>query len=343
MIIFKSALKKERAQLMAAEQELTLLREQLRTVEQQQADNGCERMTVCQIQGAGMLEMIRQSVAEHAEQLLSERHELEELDSVFGDVCDSLSGRAARITKNASDSADSVLALDKAAHSIQSLVESIQKLSDQTNLLALNAAIEAARAGEAGRGFAVVAGEVRHLAHRAGEASTHIAGLVRDITQHTGELRQAVLQTREGASEVASSSSQINNVVGSVMERSKHLQGVMSQAAATSFLNTTKLDNAVWKNQVYRAIHRQEFETQLTKHTECRLGKWYTHGLGAQCYSHEPAFRSLDEPHKAVHEAGHRALIAAKAGNNAAMHEALEDMEEASLRVISCLDALIKK
>lgn len=341
-MIFSRARKEEQERLYTAEQEVALLRERVRALENEPQESGAERMTACQIQGAAMLEIIRQSIAEHAEQLLAERHELDGLDNVFNDACRALAGRAERIARHAGESAESVLALDSAAMSIQSLVESVQKLSDQTNLLALNAAIEAARAGESGRGFAVVAGEVRHLAHSSGEASQKIAHLVNDITRHTATLRHAFLQTRDTASEVNSSSTQINNVVGAVMTRSEHVQGAMSQAAATAFLNTTKLDHAVWKNQVYRAIHRREFRTVLTKHTECRLGKWYLHGLGAQNYSHESAFRALDMPHKAVHEAGHRALQAAENGDTEAMHLALENMEEASLRVISCLDELIK-
>lgn len=341
-MIFSRARKEEQERLHTAELEVVSLRERVRALEHEPHEASTERMTACQIQGSAMLEIIRQSIAEHAEQLLAERHELDGLDNVFHEACRVLAGRAERITRHASESADSVLALDDAATSIQSLVESIQKLAAQTNLLALNAAIEAARAGESGRGFAVVAGEVRHLAHSSGDASKKIADLVNEINRHTATLRHAVLQTRDTATEVNSSSTQINNVVGAVMTRSGHVQSAMSQAAATAFLNTTKLDHAVWKNQVYRAIHRKEFKTTLTRHTECRLGKWYSHGLGAQNYSHEPAFRALDTPHQRVHESGRRALEAAEQGDNEAMNAALEDMEEASLRVISCLDELIK-
>lgn len=55
------------------------------------------------------------------------------------------------LSRDLSDTVNSMHTLQKHAEAIGSVVDTIQGISEQTNLLALNAAIEAARAGDQGR------------------------------------------------------------------------------------------------------------------------------------------------------------------------------------------------
>lgn len=73
--------------------------------------------------------------------------------------------------------------LDDQSSKINSIVDTINKISIQTNLLALNAAIEAARAGDAGRGFAVVAHEVRNLSQTTEVAVKEIFEVITNIKE----------------------------------------------------------------------------------------------------------------------------------------------------------------
>ncbi|WP_407695906.1 MULTISPECIES: CZB domain-containing protein [Shewanella] len=120
------------------------------------------------------------------------------------------------------------------------------------------------------------------------------------------------------------------------------MQEVIQMAADTAFLNTTKLDHAVWKNNIYRLIEQQKFSESVNDHTSCRLGKWYFQGLGAEQYQNKPGFRELDSPHRQVHDAGRQALKAREKGQLKEMVKQLDSMERASLQVVRCLDRLLE-
>ncbi|ARU57738.1 methyl-accepting chemotaxis protein [Oleiphilus messinensis] len=91
------------------------------------------------------------------------------------------------LTRKVHSAETKIKQVEERTNSIGSVLEVIRSIADQTNLLALNAAIESARAGEQGRGFSVVADEVRQLAQKTQESTTHIHTMIAELQQHTRE------------------------------------------------------------------------------------------------------------------------------------------------------------
>ncbi|WP_428739191.1 CZB domain-containing protein [Sulfurimonas sp.] len=113
------------------------------------------------------------------------------------------------------------------------------------------------------------------------------------------------------------------------------------------FVSLAKIDHTIYKHNVYALIFGEESDFKATSHKECRLGKWYTTGVGKENFSTMPSYAKLDQPHSVVHEQAN--LLANECGGDkvicskAVIEERINKIEYASKDVFSYLDALVEE
>ena len=245
----------------------------------------------------------------------------------------------------ASESMETVKTLSDRAQDVASILVLIKDISDQTNLLALNAAIEAARAGEHGRGFAVVADEVRKLADRTDKA-------ISEINISLQSMKQDVTTIGEKFEHVQESIEESNESIGSFNTNMDHNAQMMRETFASTehtaeriFMSLAKLDHIIWKVNTYLSAVTKKEQFNFVDHHNCRLGKWYYEGEGADFFKKTPSYSSLESPHSVVHNSTHKIFDLMKIEDIGSEQfvKVFEEMEHASDGVFGTLDRMLQE
>lgn len=115
------------------------------------------------------------------------------------------------------------------------------------------------------------------------------------------------------------------------------------QLSSIALLQLSKADHILWKWRIYNMFLGLENvqPNDVSSHTDCRLGKWYTSARSVERFGHLQDYRDLDAYHLHVHESAKLAAEAYKVGNIEQAEVHLKEVDQASKQVLHYINNLI--
>lgn len=139
---------------------------------------------------------------------------------------------------------------------------------------------------------------------------------------------------------VNSLSSTFDNMASALGELEAKYTSMSFRTKSAAFVAATVAHLAFMRRVVYNA--NMGTSISLSKHTMCAFGKFY-YGKGMELYKNDPLFRSIEEPHKLVHDLGLKIMENISAGKGDENKKNMDKLEVTVNQLLDILNKLVDK
>jgi methyl-accepting chemotaxis protein len=252
---------------------------------------------------------------------------------------------AAEIRKLANDTKTSAADIKEA---IEQLGTGMAKTTSvmQDSLQAVSQGITSAQ--EITGPFNEIEKSIKEMSHYCGQlsgATEEQTAAVQEVAATAANIAESTAFADEIARESEIQADLSNTISTNVWESLTKQSESELQTGIVSFLNMKIVDHAKWIRNVVLFLKDKNPGGSLPDHHNCHLGKWY-YGEGQsimKTFSPEAQeqFRSIEEPHRLVHEHGILAVENHKKGNTAIAFKHVNELTNASQTIIQSFINLI--
>ncbi|MCA9000717.1 MAG: CZB domain-containing protein [Planctomycetes bacterium] len=297
------------------------------------------------VDGLGIVQKGMVSTLEFSNQLLEAFHGIRSEGYELRNQSQDIVEATENLVSSLGNTRENFRSMSASVDEISSILGEIEDIAEQTNLLALNATIEAARAGAAGKRFAVVASEVKALSTQTAQMVNRIGQITSTVVSTAAEAQESINQAEAQGEATLNTVGTFNRSIEATFERTDEATSHLEKANQRTFMGLAKLDHVIWKTNTYLSVLREEPVFPFVNHHNCRLGKWYYEGDGAQKFGRTPSYGDIENPHATVHQGTQKVfdLLGDVRGNFPAIQDALDEMERGSEGVFRGLDIALEE
>jgi methyl-accepting chemotaxis protein len=104
------------------------------------------------------------------------------------------------------------------------------------------------------------------------------------------------------ASQSAEKLDAFKSILSTLIDNAVTIKNQNENISYKLFASLVKLDHLIFKTNGYLSVFECRTVGEFSDHHNCNLGQWYEKGEGKKVFGNLESYKSLDAPHKKVHD-----------------------------------------